>query len=96
MSAGPRRTGRTRRRPRQGLPEWARGSATLVDELDGVPVEVRSVQPYQALKPYRCPGCHATIAPGVGHLVVVPLVDPDDRRHWHRSCWSRRHRRRAR
>lgn len=69
---------------------------TLTDELDGVPVEVRTIQPYQALKAYTCPGCHASIPVGTGHLVAVPLADPEDRRHWHRSCWARRHRRRAR
>ena len=86
----------SRRRPRQRLPEWASSPSTLTDELDGVPVEVQSIQPYQALKTYLCPGCHSPIHAGVGHLVVLPLVAPEDRRHWHRSCWSRRHRRRAR
>ena len=31
---------------------------------------------------------------GVGHLVVVPRDSPDLRRHWHRSCWEYRDRRR--
>ncbi len=57
-------------------------------------VEVRRIQPYQALKAYRCPGCNGEIAPGTGHLVVVPLADPALRRHWHRACWAYRHRRR--
>jgi hypothetical protein len=84
-------------RPTGGLPRWAQGAdGTTTDELDGVPVEVRTIQPYQAVKPYTCPGCHSPIPVGTGHLVVVPLVDPDDRRHWHRSCWARRHRRRPR
>ena len=30
------------------------------------------------------------------NLVVVPVDEPDDRRHWHRSCWSRRTHRRPR
>lgn len=98
MSPTRRRATRSRTpRPTGGLPAWARsGDGTSTDELDGVPVEVRTIQPYQALKAYTCPGCHATIPSGTGHLVVVPLVDPDDRRHWHRSCWARRHRRRPR
>lgn len=83
-----------RRAPR--LPTWATNDATTTDDLDGVPVEVRTIQPYQALKPYTCPGCHSPIPVGTGHLVVVPLADPEDRRHWHRSCWARRHRRRPR
>lgn len=85
----------TRRRTRR-LPSWATDDATTTDDLDGVPVEVRTIQPYQARKPYTCPGCHSPIPTGTGHLVVVPLADPDDRRHWHRSCWARRHRRRPR
>jgi hypothetical protein len=38
-------------------------------------------------KPYRCPGCDHLVRPGLWHLVVVPLDDPDDRRHWHTECW---------
>jgi len=85
----------TRRRARR-LPVWATNDAATTDDLDGVPVEVRMVQPYQALKPYTCPGCHSSVPIGTGHLVVVPVAAPDDRRHWHRSCWARRHRRRPR
>jgi hypothetical protein len=57
-------------------------------------VEVRAIQPYQARKAYRCPGCDQQIAPGTGHVVVVPREAPDLRRHWHRACWEARHRRR--
>lgn len=60
------------------------------DELD-----VRRVQPYQALKNYLCPGCNGEIRPGTGHLVVVPLPAPDLRRHWHHPCWKHRHTRRS-
>jgi hypothetical protein len=56
-------------------------------------VEVRRVQPYQATKRYVCPGCNQDIAPGVGHVVAVPLEAPDLRRHWHHACWQHRHRR---
>jgi hypothetical protein len=52
--------------------------------------EVRMIQPYAAIKSYRCPGCNQEIAPGVAHLVVVPLSAADDRRHWHTSCFERR------
>ena len=65
------------------------------DEVDGE-VEVRRVQPYQAVKTYRCPGCYQDIPPGLGHLVVVPEAAPDLRRHWHHACWARRHHRRPR
>jgi hypothetical protein len=57
-------------------------------------IEVRRVQPYQAVKRYLCPGCHGEIAPQLGHYVVVPLDTPEDRRHWHYACWEFRDRRR--
>jgi len=57
------------------------------DADDGV--DVRRVQPYEATKTYRCPGCDHEIRPGEGHVVVVPRASPADRRHWHRSCWDR-------
>ena len=63
------------------------------DTADGL-VEVRVVQPFQAVKTYLCPGCNHEVAAGTSHLVVVPVADPDGRRHWHRPCWEQRHRRR--
>lgn len=57
-------------------------------------VEVRVVQPYQAVKRYVCPGCHHDIAPGTGHVVVVPKGAAELRRHWHKPCWQHRARRR--
>ncbi|MGD0219365.1 MAG: hypothetical protein ABSC73_02725 [Acidimicrobiales bacterium] len=60
------------------------------DPLTGRTAEVRAIQPHAARKPYRCPGCSQEIAPGVGHLVVVPLAEPSERRHWHGACWDRR------
>lgn len=62
------------------------------DLYDGV--DVQKVQPYQARKTYRCPGCNQEIAAGLGHIVVVPRLAPEDRRHWHHACWANRHRRR--
>jgi hypothetical protein len=56
-------------------------------------VDLHRVQPYQALKPYRCPGCDHEIRVGEGHVVVVPRRAPDERRHWHTSCWDREARR---
>jgi hypothetical protein len=56
--------------------------------------EIRRLHPFQALKTYLCPGCYQDILPGTGHLVVVPVDAVDERRHWHRSCWEHRHRRR--
>ena len=56
--------------------------------------DVRPVQPMDAAKRYRCPGCNHEIAPGVGHLVAVPREAPDLRRHWHHPCWAHRRTRR--
>ena len=50
-------------------------------------MEVRRVHPYQALRPYRCPGCGNAIAVGEGHTVAWATGDPEGRRHWHRHCW---------
>ncbi len=61
--------------------------------IDG-PVTIQTVHPYQATKTYLCPGCNQDVLPGVGHLVVVPELSPEDRRHWHHACWLHRHRRR--
>lgn len=56
--------------------------------------EVRTIQPYAATKTYRCPGCNQEIAPGVAHVVVVPLAAANERRHWHTSCFEHRSERR--
>ena len=66
-----------------------RGGPGIWDGLYG-PVEVRRIQPYQALKTYICPGCHREIPPRLGHYVAVPRDAADLRRHWHRACWERR------
>jgi len=50
--------------------------------------EVKFVQPYEALKKYICPGCNRDIPSGSGHIVAVPHLSPDLRRHWHRGCWN--------
>jgi hypothetical protein len=63
---------------------------------DDVRIDVRHVQPYQAEKTYRCPGCDHEIRPGEGHEVVIPLDAPQDRRHWHTGCWAGEQRRQER
>lgn len=69
----------------------------ILDPLTGQPAELRRVQPYQATKPYTCPGCLGEIPRGTGHYVVVPAT-VELRRHWHRRCleWELRHGPRAR
>jgi hypothetical protein len=56
--------------------------------------EVSRVHPFQARKVYLCPGCQQEIPRRTGHVVVVPREAADLRRHWHRSCWEHRDRRR--
>ncbi|MSO37340.1 MAG: hypothetical protein EXQ69_03725 [Acidimicrobiia bacterium] len=57
-------------------------------------ITVHHMQPYQAVKTYRCPGCDHEIGVGIGHEVVVPLDATDLRRHWHTGCWQQEERRR--
>ncbi|MGH9306096.1 MAG: hypothetical protein ACRD0I_04330 [Acidimicrobiales bacterium] len=61
-----------------------------IDPITGLDVEVHRLAPYQATKTYLCPGCNHEIAPGIGHLVVVPREAIDLRRHWHLACWEHR------
>jgi hypothetical protein len=58
---------------------------------------VRGMAAGAAAKRYRCPGCDQEIPGGVPHVVAwARMGDVDDRRHWHKSCWSARDRRGAR
>ena len=54
--------------------DWPDDDLHWSDDDDAV--EVRHVQPYQAVKPYRCPGCDHEIRAGQGHEVVVPRRRP--------------------
>lgn len=49
--------------------------------------EVQRVPAYQAVKDYVCPDCGNTIGPGLGHVVVWPEGEVEERRHWHLHCW---------
>ncbi|MDO5063721.1 hypothetical protein [Actinomyces bowdenii] len=47
-------------------------------------------------KAYTCPGCHRLIPAGTPHVVAWPNEallgaqrGPQERRHWHTSCWER-------
>ena len=53
-------------------------------------IETRFIQPDEAVKIYVCPGCGRDIERGVGHIVAVPRLAPDLRRHWHKGCWNNR------
>lgn len=79
------------KRPQRGP---ARSTTFVDDPVTGGMAELRPIYGDAARKPYRCPGCNQDIPPGTAHVVVVPLTDPGQRRHWHRACWEHRHRRR--
>lgn len=58
-----------------------------------------TVQEVVGEKAYTCPGCRQDVGAGVAHVVAWPndalLGDGvEHRRHWHRSCWQQRARRR--
>jgi hypothetical protein len=88
-------------------PTWLRSEAVGDVEPDTTPEVIAGIGTYaeselsirpvigaQATKRYDCPLCNQTIEIGVPHIVVVPEVAPDHRRHFHTSCWNRRSRRR--
>ncbi|MGH9034279.1 MAG: hypothetical protein ACRD0O_00820 [Acidimicrobiia bacterium] len=77
------------RYPNQMVPGAPRRKHRDEPPPDPGAVEVRHVQPYEALKAYRCPGCDHEIPAGTGHEVVVPREAPELRRHWHTGCWWR-------
>jgi len=58
----------------------SRRGSFVNDPLTGRVAELRRIQPYQATKAYRCPGCNQEVATGVAHVVIVPLDDPGERR----------------
>ncbi len=76
--------------PTEEGPRWTfRGDPRALESVaEGW--HLRVVQPYRALKTYRCPGCDQEIFPRTTHLVVWPEGSPEQRRHWHRACWARR------
>ena len=63
----------------------ADGGRSWLDDVDA-----HVLQPYQAVKVYRCPGCNQEIFPRTLHVVVWPEGEPSRRRHWHKACWERR------
>ena len=85
-----------RHQRRDAPPPLATAGLGSVEDYDGVDYAVRPVSAARATKTYRCPGCDQEIPPAVPHVLVWP-ADRDaeiHRRHWHRSCWEARHRRR--
>ena len=94
----PRRNRRQHHSPRYVLP---RDGSTFIgtQEMEGPSwtngeiFKVRQIGSGAATKFYICPGCNQNIPPGVAHIVAWPKDTgrgADDRRHWHKHCWSRR------
>ena len=57
----------------------------FLPQLEGY--EAARVPGVRAGKTYICPSCDAPIAAGVGHVVVWPEEQVEERRHWHQHCW---------
>ncbi|MGH9104541.1 MAG: hypothetical protein ACRDZX_01640 [Acidimicrobiales bacterium] len=93
----PARGRRARGRPAGGARTGLRDLEELANLAQGagdLGVQVRRIGPLRASKAYICPGCQQEIPVRTGHLVVVPVGQPDLRRHWHTPCWASRDRRR--
>jgi len=88
---GGRRPGGAGGRDAAGEPATRLGPPQTQSWPDGDWV-VRQVPAAAATKTYRCPGCDQEILPGIAHVVAWPAQTPgpDERRHWHNSCWQRR------
>ncbi|WP_019629393.1 hypothetical protein [Actinomadura atramentaria] len=87
---------RKNRRSAPGRPTPGAAWNRDTEEADDGAWVVAAVPGARAVKPYRCPGCDQLIAVGLPHVVAWPADRPggaDDRRHWHRPCWTARSRR---
>ena len=93
-----RRRQRTARPAEPGSPGRISQYETVETWADG-DWSVRRLTGSASTKPYRCPGCQQLIPTATPHLVAWPvegsvlLGGPDERRHWHTSCWRARDRR---
>lgn len=67
---------------------FANRASYVTDPVTGAQAELQRVQPFQARKEYRCPGCNQEIRSGIGHVAIVPLGRSDERRHWHTPCYE--------
>lgn len=87
-----------RRRPaRPSRPPLRAVAERVVDKRDGQ-WYVRPITGATSTKTYTCPGCLQPITPATPHTVAWPVEKPllaaeaiDERRHWHTTCWGRRH-----
>lgn len=87
-----------KRRPDDSKPLGS-AAAQRVEEWNGEEWIVRSITGSTSTKNYRCPGCDQEIRPATPHVVVWPYEGQsavEYRRHWHKTCWDARDRRRPR
>jgi hypothetical protein len=65
-----------------------RGMSSVQSHSDG---DWQVAEQRSAPKDYICPGCNQTIAQGTPNTVAWRDGEGgEDRRHWHKGCWSRR------
>jgi hypothetical protein len=86
-----------RNRRRDETPPELRGGAQqgVEEHADGEWV-VRQITGSSSVKTYRCPGCDQEIRPATPHVVAWPAdrtAGEEERRHWHKACWTARDRR---
>jgi hypothetical protein len=86
----PRRT-RPKKRRGRSAPDEESERLRAPEVIVGAPAgwQVRVVQPANATKEYRCPGCNQEIRLGTKHVVAWREEDAEGRRHWHLPCWKR-------
>ena len=86
-----------RRAPRPPQSPLRPAAERVVDKRDGQ-WYVRPITGATSTKSYTCPGCLTAITPATPHVVAWPVEKAllsadaiDERRHWHTSCWARKH-----
>ncbi len=60
-----------------------------VDPMTNLQSDIQKVLPTQSVKTYICPYCNQEIKSSQTHIVIVPISEPDLRRHWHSGCFER-------
>ena len=77
------------KRKSKSIPEREISTSNQVFEEseDGLYV-VRQLTGSSSNKPYRCPGCDQMIPMATPHIVAWRDGEEDNRRHWHKACWT--------
>lgn len=79
-----------RRRPSTEATGSAVRGVDLVESWPEGDWVVRAITAAATGKTFRCPGCDQEILPATPHVVAWPAGGggAEDRRHWHRPCWT--------